>query len=168
MVVVDQIIPAAADFAHCRDTASVAETWALGRAVAERLRGGEALLLYGPLGGGKTCFVQAICAALGVSDEVVSPTFTLVNRYTGALVVHHVDLYRIAPTDSLADIGIDDLLDEVYAGDAVLLAEWPEPLASLVPRRLEWLVLPGSEPDQRRWYLRGQPDLPPTWRELLD
>lgn len=161
------IIPAAEEFEYCRQTDDVAATRELGAVVAGKLEGGEALLLHGPLGAGKTSFVQAICAELEVAEEVVSPTFTLVNRYEGRLIVHHVDLYRIAETDSLDDLGIEELLDEVHAGQAVLLAEWPRLLAPLLPRRLEWLILPGDRADQRHWYLRGRPDLPPAWNDLL-
>ncbi len=165
----DQGIPAAEGFDHRRQTASAEETAALGAAFARRLRGGEVILLYGPLGAGKTCFVQGLCRGLDVTEEVTSPTFTLVNSYTGRLAVHHLDFYRIEPEADLGDIGVEEILDEVAAG-AVLVAEWPEPLSELVPDRLELLALPGATPDIRDWYLRrvgrpsfagdGFPDVP--------
>jgi tRNA threonylcarbamoyladenosine biosynthesis protein TsaE len=147
-------------------TASPDETRVLAARAAALLRGGETILLHGPLGAGKTCFVQGLCAALGIPDEVTSPTFTLANRYEGRLVVHHLDFYRIGPEADLADIGVDALLDEVEAGEAVLVAEWPERLAPLVKPRLEFLVLPGEAPETRIWYLRGIPELPGPWIEL--
>ncbi len=160
-------IPAAAEFPLQRLTTSAASTARLAASAAQLLRGGESLLLFGPLGAGKTCFVQGLCRGLGVRDEVVSPTFSLAHRYAGRLVVHHLDLYRIGPGDDLTDIGVEEVLDEVADGGAVLVAEWPERLASLLPSRLEWLALPGGSPQDRIWHLRGFPDLPAPWREFF-
>ena len=163
----DQTIPRPTEFTRNGAVTTVAQTRALGARAAKRLRGGEVLLLYGPLGAGKTCFVQGLCQALGVAEEVTSPTFTLVNSYPGKPTIHHVDLYRIAPDANLTDIGLDELLDEVATGRAVVIAEWPQPMLALVPRRLELLVLPGADVDARTWYLRGVPELPAAWRDLL-
>lgn len=159
-------IPDPAGFAVRLRTASPDSTRDLAARAASLLRGGETLLLHGPLGAGKTCFVQGLCAALGVMDDVTSPTFTLANRYEGRLVVHHLDFYRLGPEADLADIGVDALLDEVDAGEAILVAEWPQRLAPLVKRRLELLVLPAEAPEARIWHLRGLPELPPQWAAL--
>ncbi len=159
-------IPDPAGFGVRLRTTSPDDTRALAARAADLLRGGETLLLHGPLGAGKTCFVQGLCTALGVVDEVTSPTFTLANRYEGRLVVHHLDFYRIGPEADLADIGVDALLDEIDAGEAVLVAEWPQRLAPLVKRRLELLVLPGATPEERIWHLRGVPELPAPWAAL--
>jgi tRNA threonylcarbamoyladenosine biosynthesis protein TsaE len=164
--VAEHRIPDPAGFGVCLRTASPDDTRVLATRAAALLRGGEVLLLHGPLGAGKTCFVQGLCAALGVTGDVTSPTFTLANRYEGRLVVHHLDFYRVGPQADLADIGVDALLDEVEAGQAVLVAEWPERLARLVRRRLEFLVLPAEAPDERIWHLRGVPELPLPWAAL--
>jgi len=162
-----QPIPAAAGFPRRLVTGSADQTLALGRRAARRLRGGEVLLLYGPLGAGKTCFVQGLCRGLGVGEEVTSPTFTLANRYTGRLVVHHLDFFRVGPDQSLTDIGVQAVLEEVEGGGAVLVVEWPGPLLPHVPVRLEWLALPGRGPQERIWHLRGIPALPPFWDDVL-
>jgi tRNA threonylcarbamoyladenosine biosynthesis protein TsaE len=164
--VAEHRIPDPAGFGVRLRTASPDDTRALATRAAALLRGGEVLLLHGPLGAGKTCFVQGLCAALGVVDEVTSPTFTIANRYEGRLVVHHLDFYRIGPEADLADIGVDAMLDEVDAGAAVLVAEWPERLAPLVRRRFELLVLPAEDPEGRIWHMRGVPELPASWTAL--
>ena len=163
----DHAIPDAADFPLRARLDSADRTRELGARLADRLAGGEIVLLWGPLGGGKTCLVQGLCERLGVAEEVVSPTFTLANRYAGRLVVHHLDFYRLGPEDDLTDVGVEDVLDEVSAGGAVLLAEWPDPLLPLVPERCELLVVPGEGADERLWCLRGTPAVPDGWAEAL-
>lgn len=162
----DEPMPDPGAFALACTVSGPDGTGRLGRAAAGVLAGGEIVLLSGPLGAGKTAFVQAVCAGLGVTDEVVSPTFTLANRYEGRLVVHHLDFYRIGPDDDLADVGLEAVLDEVESGEAVLLAEWPTLLRPFVPRRLEILVLPDGTETGRRWLLDGVPELPDAWRRV--
>lgn len=162
-----QLIPDPAGFAALGVSASPARTAELGGRVAGLLRGGDALLLWGPLGAGKTLFTQGLCRGLGVTDEVVSPTYNLACRYAGRLTVHHLDFYRVGLDADLADIGVDGILEDLEAGQAVLVAEWPLPLLPLLPRRLELLVLPGAGPADRLWFARGAPALPPAWRTLL-
>ena len=119
-------------------SSSPAETFNYGHQLGSRLKGGEILLLSGPLGAGKTLFVKGIGAALGIDEEdVTSPSFTLVNPYTGRLRLYHIDLYRLDEGASAAHaVDLDDLLvDE----QAVIVIEWPErmgpyPLPSTVWR----------------------------------
>jgi tRNA threonylcarbamoyladenosine biosynthesis protein TsaE len=102
------------------------ETFAAGRRVGERLKGGEILLLAGPLGAGKTVFVKGLAAGLGLDPaEVSSPSFTLVNRHAeGRLLLYHIDLYRLAEGASSAH-AVD--LDEILADErAVVVIEWAE------------------------------------------
>ncbi|MCP4573029.1 MAG: tRNA (adenosine(37)-N6)-threonylcarbamoyltransferase complex ATPase subunit type 1 TsaE [bacterium] len=162
-------MPDPADYPWRTVTRAPAATRALGAAAGELLRGGEVILLEGPLGAGKTCFVQGVGEALGVTEEVISPTFTLVNSFPGRLRLHHLDFYRVEPDHDLADIGVPDLLDEVLDGAAVLLVEWPVPLRPElrgIPR-LELLALPGPGPDDRAWHLRGEPAPPAAWQTLF-
>ncbi len=168
----DQTLPVPEDFTLSLRVRGAESTLALGREVAGLLRGGEIILLYGPLGAGKTCFSQGLCRALGVTDEVVSPTFTLVNTYTGGgFLVHHLDFYRVEPDHNLDDIGVPDILDEVFSGRALTLIEWPEPILDDLGAdepRLELLTLPGDDPDERVWHLRGVPDIPAPWVRLFE
>jgi tRNA threonylcarbamoyladenosine biosynthesis protein TsaE len=93
----------------------------IGATFGRALRAGDVVLLYGPLGAGKTALVRAISRALDVADPVRSPSFTIANIYSGVMTVQHLDLYR------LDEIGDDDALalEEYVRDDAVTLVEWP-------------------------------------------
>lgn len=100
---------------------SVDETYALAKKVADTLDGGEVLLLDGDLGAGKTTFTKGLAKALGVKEEVTSPTFTILNVYEdGRLKLNHLDMYRVESADELAELGIEECFDE----DAVTVIEW--------------------------------------------
>lgn len=106
-------------------SSSPEETFIYGHQLGSRLEGGEILLLSGPLGAGKTMFVKGICAALGIEeDEVTSPSFTLVNPYTGRLRLYHIDLYRLDEGAGAAHaVDLDELLSDERA---VIVIEWAE------------------------------------------
>lgn len=106
----------------------------LGAAVARRLRRGDAVLLYGPLGAGKSTLARGLVRALTRPDEdVPSPTFTLVQFYEGPLAVAHFDLYRLERPEEAWEIGLEDALETGCA-----IVEWPERLGDdLPPDRLE-------------------------------
>jgi len=92
--------------------------------------------LYGEIGAGKTTFSKAFCAALGVEDNVTSPTFSLINEYSysstegrSEAIIYHLDLYRLNNLQEAMDIGIEDILyDNCYC-----LVEWPELIETLAP-----------------------------------
>lgn len=106
-------------------TGSAAETEALGGRLAQGLRPGDVVLLSGELGAGKTTFVRGACRALGVSEPVTSPTFTIGRRYAGAVPVAHLDLYRLEGLDDEDPGLLDDYLDE----RTVTFVEWPRAAA---------------------------------------
>src|SRR2546423_15614778 len=106
-------------------TTSAEETRKVGGAVAGLLRDGDLVSLTGDLGAGKTTLVQGACRALGVSEPVVSPTFTLVRQYRGVHLVHHIDVYRLERLQDLNDLGLDEML----ADGGGLFPQWGGALA---------------------------------------
>jgi len=105
-------------------TRSEQETLALGKRLGGLLPAGALLLLKGDLGAGKTCLTKGIAGGLGVDDSVpiTSPTYTLLNCYTGRLPLYHFDLYRLASEEELEELGFD----EYFHGEGVAVVEWPE------------------------------------------
>ncbi len=100
---------------------SVEETYALASRIADELEGGEVILLNGDLGAGKTTFTKGLAKALGVEEEVTSPTFTILNTYdSGRIKLNHLDMYRVENSDELAELGIEDCMDE----ESVTVIEW--------------------------------------------
>lgn len=117
----------------------------IGHRLARSLLPGDLVLLYGPLGAGKTTLVRAIASALEVADPVRSPSFTIANIYRGSVTVQHLDLYR------LEEIGAEDALalEEYVRADAVTLVEWPQAgVGRLGPP--SWIVRIGHESPHRR------------------
>lgn len=104
-------------------TNSAAETEAEGERLGAQLKPGDLILLAGPLGAGKTTFVRGLARGAGSDAHVASPTFQLVRRYRGRVNVAHVDLYRLDGSADLADLGLDELLDE-----GAVVVEWGDRL----------------------------------------
>ncbi|HIR84281.1 MAG TPA: tRNA (adenosine(37)-N6)-threonylcarbamoyltransferase complex ATPase subunit type 1 TsaE [Candidatus Galloscillospira excrementavium] len=105
---------------------SVEETEQLGQALAEHLGPGAVVAFTGDLGAGKTAFVRGLARGLGIPDRVTSPTFTIVNEYEGGrLPLFHFDMYRLASSEELFDIGWEDYL----ARGGVCAVEWSENIA---------------------------------------
>lgn len=103
--------------------ADAAATTRVGERLAAVVRGGDAIALVGDLGAGKTTLVSGLVAGLG-GGEAQSPTFSLVNEYTGGrLIVWHVDLYRIEKPAELIELGLDDLIGDPRG---VVVVEWAD------------------------------------------
>ena len=98
-----------------RETAKVAED------IARILRKGDIVYLYGELGSGKTVFVKGVCSALGVREEVTSPSFVIATEYHGTMKIVHIDLYRL-PCGQVDDLPIE----EYIADNGVTLIEWAD------------------------------------------
>jgi len=132
------------------------ETFDLGRQIGARLRGGEILLLDGPLGAGKTILVKGLAAGLNVDpDEVTSPSFTLVNPYNGRLSLFHIDLYRLDAGASAAHaVDLEELLTDERA---VIVIEWAERLGKYPLPPCVWHVRVQGDGDAARTILISKP-----------
>jgi tRNA threonylcarbamoyladenosine biosynthesis protein TsaE len=126
---------------------SAAETMEIGRRLAEELKAGDVLALHGELGSGKTCLVKGIALGLGVTQDVTSPTYTLIHEYQGGrLSLCHADLYRLdSPGQALA-IGIEDCLQP----DGVTVIEWAEKIEALLPATTRHVRLTATSESSRR------------------
>lgn len=96
------------------------DTAYLAQKIAERLNGGEVILLNGQLGAGKTAFTKCLAKSLGVKETVTSPTFAFMKEYDGRLPLYHFDLYRVVEEDELYELGLNEYL---YM-DGVCVVEW--------------------------------------------
>lgn len=130
---------------------SETDTLVLGAALGRLAHPGDVFALHGPLGAGKTtCARGFITARTGIEDDVVSPTFTLVQVYDEENIpIWHFDLYRLSRPEDVLELGWDEAL-----GGGICLVEWPERLGALLPaRRLDVMLTP--EGTARRVALRG-------------
>ena len=103
----------------------------LGRKIGELLQAGDIVALWGELGSGKTLLTRGIAMGLGIPPEerVTSPTFTIINEYSGRLHLFHLDLYRLSGTDELETLPWQESL----FGNGVAVIEWPDRLGRLLP-----------------------------------
>ena len=128
------------------NTASAEESLSLGETIGERITSGLCVSFVGPLGAGKTVVIAGVCRGLGVSEEVLSPTFVLYEEFNGRLPVAHVDLYRLDHESEVEELGVFDRM----GGSVVILAEWGDRSESLSSRADAVVeVIPVSESERR-------------------
>lgn len=117
---------------HLRSS-SVVDTRAIAAAIADVCRTGDLIVLAGEMGAGKTAFAQGFGVALGVTEPITSPTFTLVHSYeAGRITLHHADIYRLATHGEVADLALDELSE--YGG--IVLVEWGDVVANTLGEHL--------------------------------
>lgn len=127
-------------------TSDVQGTRELAGAIAALATAGDVILLSGELGAGKTAFAQGFGNGLGITEPIVSPTFTLARQYQGKLALHHLDVYRLERFAELEDIGVSELLD----GNGVVLIEWGDAVAPALPNDYLEITLTYGEGDDDR------------------
>ncbi len=108
------------------------DTRAFAEKFAKMLRPGDVVLLTGDLGAGKTTFVKAVAKVLGFDGLVTSPTFTLLNEYSGSMPIYHFDMYRLKSTSEAIESGLDEILRQ---SDGVCFVEWPQKVAGILPEK---------------------------------
>jgi tRNA threonylcarbamoyladenosine biosynthesis protein TsaE len=120
------------------ETLSAAETFAIGKTLAEQACPGQIYCLNGDLGVGKTVFTQGFAAGLGITDTVNSPTFTILQVYgEGKLPFYHFDVYRIADVEEMYEIGCE----EYFYGTGVCLIEWAQIIQEILPSRISQITI---------------------------
>jgi len=137
------------------ETFSPEETMALGLSLGQSAFPGEIICLDGDLGCGKTVFTQGFARGLGVSDDVVSPTFTIIREYEdGRLPLYHFDVYRIGDPDEMEELGYEDY----FYGPGVTLIEWSKLIEELIPKNALKILIekdPARGDDYRRITAEG-------------
>lgn len=115
-----------------RETYSEQETFELGKEIGEAVKSGDVYTLEGDLGVGKTIFTKGLAYGLGVREDVVSPTFTIVQEYEdGRIPFYHFDVYRIGDVEEMDEIGYEDYIH----GDGVCLIEWANLIEEILPEK---------------------------------
>jgi len=108
---------------------TVDETYIIGKLIGSLVNSGDIICLIGDLGTGKTHLTKGIAKGLGIEDLITSPTFTIVNEYTGRLKLYHFDVYRVNDPDEIEAIGFDDYI----FSDGVSVIEWANYIQELIP-----------------------------------
>ena len=136
-------------------TNSPAETEAVGAALGKILPPGTVLAYRGDLGAGKTAFTRGLAKGLGCTDLVTSPTYTIVNEYlSGRLPLFHFDMYRLASSDDLWDIGWEDYLERL----GICAVEWSENVEDALEGAV-FVTIEKLGEDTRRITVEGGEDL---------
>lgn len=132
-------------------THSAEETIEFAKKVGSLLKGGDVIAYLGGLGAGKTTFTRGLAVGMGLGDDVISPTFTLVNEYRGEIPLYHFDMYRIKNTDDLDTTGFYDYMSE----DNVLAVEWSENIREALPESTIFISLRRIDDDTREIQIDG-------------
>jgi len=135
-------------------------------ALAQLSRSGDVIVLAGEMGAGKTAFAQGFGQALGITEPITSPTFTLVHTYdSGRIILHHADLYRLDRLGEVADLGLHEMVEE----SGVMLVEWGDMAAEVLGTHLEVFIsrMPDQD-DQRAIVLTANGQMwTPRWERVV-
>ena len=132
-------------------SSSEQETRELGKRMSQKVTPGTVISLRGSLGAGKTVFAKGFALGLGITEAIVSPTFTLVQEYDGRLKLYHLDLYRLSGEDEFESMGGEDFL---YS-DGVALIEWSEKIEDMLPDDTIFINITINEDLTRSIEIRG-------------
>ena len=148
-------------------TDSARQTQELGQDTANRLRGGEVLALTGELGSGKTTFVQGLALGLGITQRIISPTFVLMREYgmkrkgeSGkGKRLYHVDLYRLEGNleQEIKNLGLEDIWSK---GENIVVIEWAEKIAEILPKKRIDVTIDIISEGKRRITITPPPSFP--------
>ena len=129
-------------------TNSANDTIEFGKSVARAVEKGAVISLVGDLGAGKTTFTKGVARGLGIMDNVTSPTFTILNEYTGEEKrLYHFDFYRIEDPDELVELGFEDYFP---SADGLTIVEWVEKAPSVLPKKFYQITFKKIDDDKRK------------------
>lgn len=112
------------------ESLSPEDTYEIGYKIGKELKSGDIICLNGDLGAGKTTITKAIAEALGIDDNITSPSFTIVNEYYGDIDFYHFDVYRIDDIEEMYDIGYE----EYFYSDGICVIEWANMIEEILPK----------------------------------
>lgn len=133
------------------NTSSPEETIDFGKKIGALIRGGDVIAYKGGMGAGKTTMTRGIAVGMGLPDEVISPTFSLVNEYRGKTNLYHFDMYRIMGADDLETTGFYDYLSD----DNALIIEWSENIADCLPKNTIYITIERVDENARKITVEG-------------
>ena len=110
---------------------NLAQTDQFAKSLASKIKKGTIVTFTGDLGAGKTTFIKSLCHYLGVKEQVVSPSFTIINVYDGKCPIYHMDLYRLESFDEALNTGCVDIINNL---DGICFIEWPQVIQSVLPK----------------------------------
>ena len=119
------------------NSTSTSETFAFAKKLGQAAQAGEVYCLTGELGAGKTVFAKGFAKGLGITDDITSPTFCILNEYSGRLLLYHFDVYRINNLDEMDDIGYIDY----FGSNGICLVEWGEMIKPLLPATSKFIKI---------------------------
>lgn len=125
-------------------TESAEQTIGLGEKIGSFLRPGDIIALQGTLAAGKTTITKGIARALGITEDITSPTFTLISVYEGRLPLYHMDVYRLEGSADFSDLGAEEML----YGNGICVIEWSEKIMHELPSRT--IVIKLSAENEKR------------------
>ncbi len=136
-------------------TATPEETIDLGMRIGALLEKGDVLAMTGTLAAGKTTITKGIAKALGIDDEVTSPTFCLISEYYGTkMPLYHMDVYRLEGEEDFINLGVDDML----YGSGVCIIEWSEKVQKELPKRTIFMEIVPNEDGSRDVTIKNWPE----------
>ena len=146
-------------------TNSIEETLSLGEKLGARLAAGDVIALFGDLGAGKTTLTKGIAQGMNLSDDIHSPTFTLIHEHPGAIPLYHIDLYRLAHEEEVEGIGIE----EYIYGDGVTIIEWADRMKTMLPEgRLDIELKMRGDTEREMTFETDSPRLSLVIEELIN
>ncbi len=127
------------------------ETIEFGKKIGENLKSGAVVALDGDLAAGKTYLTKGIALGLGITEEVSSPTFTIISEYPGKYRLYHMDVYRLENSDDFLDIGGEDML----YGDGVCVIEWSKKIKDILPKNTIFIEITVNPDSSRNITMSG-------------